>query len=199
MKIVADVAATNTEYSDLFVPRRITHPMPFFGDPTTAQFATIGVNPSADEFGSGRWPSSVTVQELDARCVNYFSNPVPPNDWFHGYEDPVNKNKALNILGHSYMRDTVHLDLSPRPTISMGTLSKTPVLRTLFLKMASTDMQWFLSALALCSNLKAAIMSGSVTNAHYFDEFLRKHMPSGYTLKLRLRSQSDGEPRRCTT
>ena len=98
----------------------------------------------------------------------------------------VNKDKALNILGHSYKRDTVHLDLTPRATIAMGTVSKTPSLKTRFLEMVINDMQqWFLSALALCSNVKAAIMSGSVTNEHYFDEFLCKYLPQGHSLKLK--------------
>ena len=104
--------------------------------------------------------------------------------WFAGYERPPNTqgpDEALNILGHSYRTDTVHLDLSPRATKAMSTVD-----RPSFLGMVSTDLQWFLSVVTLCKNVKAVIMSGSVTNAHYFDEFLSKYLPTGYSLKLNI-------------
>jgi hypothetical protein len=186
-QVVAGVAATNAQYSSLFRPGLRTHPLLYWGDPTTAQVATFGVNPSAAEFTTGRWPQScLTVAQLDNRLINYFNNPhVPPHRWFDGYEN------ALNILGHSYKRqnkrDTVHLDLSPRATKAMGTLNDTPLLRTLFLQMVSADLQWFLSALALCRNIRGAIMSGTVTNAYYFDKFLLSSLPPSHSLKLKAR------------
>ena len=100
----------------------------------------------------------------------------PAHPWFDGYE------KCLNILGHSYQTNAVHLDLSPRATKAMRSAD-----RTLFLQMIAADMQCFLSALALCGNLKAAVMSGSVTGKYYFDEFLTAHLPSAYSLKIRTR------------
>ncbi|MGO9097795.1 MAG: hypothetical protein ACLQGV_21540 [Bryobacteraceae bacterium] len=54
-----------------------------------------------------------------------------------------------------------------------------------FRQMIAADMQWFLSTLALCRNLKAAIMSGSVTGKCYFDEFLQAYLPPLHSLKLR--------------
>jgi hypothetical protein len=180
-QVVADVAATDALYLSLFRPNIDTHPLLYWGNPATARFATFGVNPSAAEFTKNRWPnSSLTVAELDARSVNYFNNPtVPPHPWFDGYET------ALNILGHSYKKqnhgDTVHLDLSPRATKAMSTVD-----RITFLKMVAADLRWFLSALTLCTQVKAAIMSGSVTGAHYFDEFLCKYLPMGYSLKLNI-------------
>jgi hypothetical protein len=182
-QVVAGVARTNAQYLPLFWPNVNTVPILFWGDPTTAQYATFGVNPSADEFKTGRWPNKVTVPQLDHRSVNYFTNAVAPDDWFEGYEDTRNASKVLNVLGHSYRHNTVHIDLTPRATIAVETISKNPALRTLFLQMVAADIQWFFSTIALCSNLKGAIMSGTVTNAHYFDKFLKKHLPTGYSLK----------------
>ena len=181
-QVVAGVAATNAQYWNLIRPTIAAHPIPYWGDPKTAICATFGVNPSAEEFTQGRWPqSTLTVTQLHYRLVHYFNNPlVPPHRWFNGYET------ALNILSHSYRTDTVHLDLSPRATIAMSKVD-----RPLFLSMVSEDLKWFLSALALCTNVKSAIMSGSVTNAHYFDEFLRKYLPTGYSLRLRIAFAAD--------
>lgn len=178
------VSANNSQYASLFKPESVTHPIFYFGNPQTAEIATCGVNPSATEFVPGRWPRHLTDAQLDARCLDYFSGNVPPHNWFDGYEDPINGGKALNILGRSYRTDAVHLDLSPRATISMGRVSNSKTLRPLFLKMLADDMQWFLLWLAHCPNLKAAIMAGTVTKAHYFDEFLSKHLPSGYSLRV---------------
>lgn len=179
-QVVAGIAATNAQYTALFGPNLSIHALPYWGDPISARFATFGVNPSADEFSARRrWPNAMTVAGLDDRLVNYFTRPtIPHHRWFDGYEN------ALNILGHSYkgdQPDTVHLDLSPRATKAMGRVD-----RAQFLGMVAADLRWFLSALALCSNAKAAIMSGSVTGAHYFDEFICKYLPSGYSLKLRV-------------
>ena len=127
----------------------------------------------------------MTLAQLDDRSVNYFNHSIPPNDWFDRYDDRVNNDKALNILGHSYKSDTVHLDLTPRATIPVGKVNEKLSLRKRFLEMVITDLQWFVSALALCSSVKAAIMSGTVTKEHYFDEFLCKYLPQGHCLKLK--------------
>ena len=186
-QVVAATAATNAVYSSLFWPNVITFPVLYFGDPTTARFATFGVNPSADEFRNGRWPVHITVPQLDHRSARYFNNSVPPNDWFEGYEDTRNNANALNLLGYSYRRDAVHIDLTPRATIAAETITKNPVSKRLFLQMISADVRWFFSAIALCSNLKGAIMSGTVTNEYYFDELVKKLLPSGYSLNVNIR------------
>jgi hypothetical protein len=180
-QVLTGATATNAQYAALLKPNITTHPLPYWGDPPAARIATFGVNPSAMEFtGNRQWPTNMTVAQLDTRAVMYFRNPnVPPHRWFEGYDDPRNGNKALNILGYSYRVDAVHLDLSPRATRAMGTAD-----RKHFIQMVAADMQWFLVALTFCRNLKGAIMSGSVTGVHYFDEFLSKYLPSGYTLKL---------------
>ena len=60
-----------------------SYPLLYWGDPTTARFATFGVIPSADEFrASRRWPASMTLAQLDDRLLKYFNHSVQPNDWF---------------------------------------------------------------------------------------------------------------------
>ena len=92
-------------------------PIPYFGNPLIAEFATFGVNPPA-KLTWKRWPvANLTVQHLDTRLVEYFRNrTVPAHPWFDGYDKP------LSILRHSYRSDkadTAHLDLSPRATKAM--------------------------------------------------------------------------------
>jgi len=177
-QLIDNVTATNTQYAALLKPGVNTCPIPYFGNWTTAEFATFGVNPSATEFSGNRWPDSAAgAARLNDRLVNYFSNPVvPAHRWFHGYE------KCLNILSHSYQADTVHLDLSPRATRGMGSVD-----RDLFIGMVAADLRWFISSLKLCQRAKAAIMSGSVTGRYYMDELLKRHLPEPYTLRLRQR------------
>ena len=177
-QLVNYVAATNGKYAALHKAGVNTCPIPSFGNCATAEFATFGVNPSATEFSRNRWPESVLgVARLNHRLINYFNNPdVPAHRWFDGYE------KCLNILGHSYQADTVHLDLSPRATRSMGSTD-----RDLFSGMVAEDLPWFISSLKLCQRAKAAIMSGSVTGKYYMDEFLKQHLPQPYSLTLRRR------------
>ena len=184
-QIVTAFNATNPQYSTLIPSSINPQPIPYFGDPVSAEFATFGVNPSAAELTWSRWPlATMTVQQLDSRLVEYFKNPtVPAHPWFNGYEKPSNvsgPNMALDILGRSYQTDTVHLDLSPRPTKAMGTIPP-----SVFLPMIAADMQWFLLTVALGRNLKAAIMAGSVTNRYYFHEFLRYYFPGSHSLELR--------------
>lgn len=174
--IMTSVNATNHKYSTLMKPGINPQPIPYFGDPLTARVATFGVNPSATELTWARWPmAGLTWQQLDARLVNYFRNPAaPPHPWFDAYE------RVFKKLSHSYRTDAVHLDLSSRATKSMGSVDPKA-----FIEMVVADMGWFLSALALAKNLKAAIMSGSVTKKYYFDEFLRAHLPPSHRLTLR--------------
>jgi hypothetical protein len=198
------VTATTHQYSVLLPTNINPQPILYFGDPWTAEFATIGLNPAAAELTWQRWPhASMTDQELDARCVDYFRKPtVPPNDWFDGYELPANTKgpaKALNLLGRSYLNDAVHLDLSPRATVPRSTMAGQ--LRTgkitkatfnnfvqSFRAMVAADLTWFFSALALCPTLKAAIMAGTVANdarRDYLYQVLQANLPSGYSLTAR--------------
>jgi len=176
---------TEARFTSLLRTGVNTHPLLYFGDPISARFATFGVNPSAAEFTPSRWPkSTMSNEELDKRSVDYFKNPdVPPHPWFDGYE------KALKQLGHSYKTDTVHLDLSPRATKSMGSVD-----RKQFLQMIESDMKWFLQSLGLCRDLQAVIISGSVTGKYYFDEFLLAKLtnPFGFKLRTQLGAQKRG-------
>jgi len=132
-----------------------SYPLLYWGDPVCARFATFGLIPSADEFRKSRqWPDSMSLAQLDDRSVNYFNHSVPPNDWFDRYDDRVNKDKALNILCHSYQSDTVHLDLTPRAMIAVGKVNEKWSLRKRFLEMAISDLRWFVSALALSAPSK---------------------------------------------
>jgi hypothetical protein len=180
-----------------------SQPIPYFGDPLTAEFATFGVVPSAAELTWSRWPqANMTVEQLDTRLVEYFKKPVvPPDDWFDGYERPPNTlgaDKALNLLGHSYRNDAVHLDLSPRATVSRSTVARQAREKRItkddyngfverFRELVAADTQWFLAVLALCRNVKAAIMAGSITNdpRDYFDRFVEAHLPQSHSLALR--------------
>jgi hypothetical protein len=52
--------ATNQQYAKakLFPPDINPQPILYFGDPLTAEFATFGANPSADELTWKRWPNN---------------------------------------------------------------------------------------------------------------------------------------------
>ena len=55
-------------------------------------------------------------------------------------------------------------------------------------EMVAADLPWFLSALGLCRNVKAAIMAGTVgkdPKKDYLDTLLQEHLPPLYSLKLR--------------
>jgi len=202
-QVVTGCKATNHEYARLMSSDINPQPILYFSDPLTAEFATFGINPSAAELRWSRWPeANLTVQQLDTRLVNYFKNPmVPPNDWFDGYEKPsssLGPDRALNLLRHSYRVDTVHLDFSPRATVARSTVSRQLKEKKIttddynsfverLREMVAADLQWFLSALALCRNVKGAIMAGAVTNdsRDYLDRFLQAHLPPSHSLKLR--------------
>ena len=199
------VNTTNQQYAaaKLFPPDINHQPLLYFGDPMTAEFATFGANPSARELTWKRWPNpNMTVQELDAWSVSYFNN--HPHPWFGSYEEIRNgaSPKALNLLGRSYRTDTVHLDFSPRATVARSTMGSRLKAKKItraeydtfvqrYREMEAADLPWFLSALTLCQNVKAAIMAGSVGNdpkKDYLDILLQDtlhqaHLP--YSLKQR--------------
>lgn len=184
-RVITEVNATNQQYAGakLFPLNINPQPILYFNDPMAARFATFGVNPAAAELRLRRWPNlQMSVEELDRRLVCYFTNPdVLPNNWFDSYDGP---NKALNLLGHSYRVDTVHLDFSPRATTPRTTAAKKlskadyKLFVQRFRGMVAADLQWFVAVLGLCQNIKAAIMAGAVTNDRrdYLDEFLQRHV-----------------------
>jgi hypothetical protein len=76
LRYVARVVSYERESREQFaVPYRTNvtaHPITFFGDVTRAKVLTVGINPSWTEFVNGRWPSTVTTEELTHRLVTYF-------------------------------------------------------------------------------------------------------------------------------
>jgi hypothetical protein len=174
-EIMAGVAAPNSLASGLPNPETCGYPIPYFGDPSRALIATIGVNPSATEFGSNRWSRKIDVaSDLDAVLVQYFNDPsAPPHPWFSGWSN------VLRMLGHSYSTDAVHLDLSPRATKAMRSIETDT-----FVRMVANDLLWLPSTLGLCPQIRGALISGSVTKKYYIDEFLRRYLRSPWSLKL---------------
>ena len=158
-------AKTNQQFSANFKPGIRTHASPFFGDPATAQIATIGVDPSWTEYRSARWASVQTPTQV-ARCLtSYFTAPLAQwHPYFQRWE------VSLNHLGRSFTRDAVHIDLSPRPTIAMRNVPDPEA----FERMLLGDSRWIILTLRLFPNIKAVLMAGSVSNRHYIDEFLAR-------------------------
>jgi len=92
-------------------------PISFFGNPATALVATIGANPSSEEFSTiRRWPK-VTKENRGAskeRLKTYFNRKPAADDWF----DPWTIGLAL--LDCSYKEGTAaHFDVSYRPTTAI--------------------------------------------------------------------------------
>lgn len=118
-------------------------PVPFFGDPTTATFATLGINPSNREFvdpngtelsGKHRrfhtlrsleiadWSETGPdhVKEIYDACENYFRR-NPYDNWFKSLD------RVLSHSGYSYYGNAAnacHLDLIPYATgVKWGALT----------------------------------------------------------------------------
>ena len=100
-----------------------TTPVVSFGDFTSSHIATIGINPSSNEFMTGasllplgkkRLADSEIAQanfaEIWHGCQNYFQTPNTYWKWFRPLED------LLKVIGHSYLDSACHLDLSPWAT-----------------------------------------------------------------------------------
>jgi hypothetical protein len=181
LKDVMTSVGRDDRYTDL-LPNLRTHPIPYFGNPAHAVVATIGRNPSATEFSffqSTRWSRpELTPQELDQVLCRYFTDPAsPPHPWFDTWT------YCLKRLGHSYKKDTVHLDLSPRATRMKRNAS--PELKLLFANMIVEDLRWFFDALKLCPYVRVILMAGIVTDVSYIGEFLHDHAPDGYSFQQR--------------
>lgn len=162
---IDDMSATWPEYQDLR-PVVSTHPIPFFGDIKNARVLTVGVNPSAGEFSKKRsWPDKMTPNELNNRLQNYFvSEQHRQHKWFDTWE------QALKPLEVSYQKGAAHIDLSPRPTVSMSQAN-----RNTFLTMMKQDAQWFFELLSVLSEYNAPrllLLSGTVASRYYMDEFV---------------------------
>jgi hypothetical protein len=136
-------------------------PIPFFGNPATALVATVGVNPSSQEFdASRRWPVVMKANRgaWKRRLKSYFNHATPADDWF----DPWTF--GLAMLGVSYVEGTAaHLDVSYRPTKAM---LKNPMTdRVEFRRMVERDAAWFFRLLLLCRNLRVLLTFGPLISA----------------------------------
>ena len=100
-----------------------TTPVVSFGDFTVARIATLGINPSSNEFMSSSGLLSNDKKRLadwengkpaDAdvwlKCQNYFRGPNAYWRWFQPLED------LLSSVDSSYKKNACHLDLSPWAT-----------------------------------------------------------------------------------
>jgi hypothetical protein len=157
---------TNYIYKDMFPQKSIVYPIPFFGDIENAKVITIGVNPSAKEFGINRyWPNNLSVEALSERLRNYYSlNRPPPHPWFEQWEI------ALNHLSLSYYKSTAaHIDLSFRPTSSISKIDDYEKV----CEMIKYDMEWFFQALKYAKNVKLLLMAGTVTKKYYINKFIQ--------------------------
>lgn len=178
--LVESIAAYEREtwplYVDLRADGAITHPIPFFGDISTALVLTVGVNPSATEFVNRDWPGHLRAEELAARLLSYFAAgaPVPPHPWFAKWTEP------LSALGVAHGQGAAHIDLSPRATRSM---SVCPVDR--FLTMMHRDVSSFFATLAVCREARLLVLAGTVTKRHYLHRYLARAAPEyGYAVSI---------------
>jgi hypothetical protein len=133
-------------------------PIPFFGNPATARVATIGANPSSEEFKPNRkWPKVTKANRgaWKSRLKNYFNHSLAPDDWF----DPWTVGLAL--LDCSYKEGTAaHFDVSYRPTTAMLTNKNTDPKE--FHAMVVQDVQWIFKILPLCPNLRLLLTMGPI-------------------------------------
>ena len=152
-------------------------PVPFFGNPATALVATIGVNPSSEEFVPNRhWPE-VNARNRGAwkkRLKNYFHQATPAHDWF----DPWTIGLAL--LDCSYKEGTAaHFDVSYRPTKAM--LRNKTTNPKEFRQMIERDSAGLFHLLLLCPRLCGLLVFGPVVRCNGSMEslagFIRKSAP----------------------
>ena len=131
-------------------------PIPFFGNPTKAVIATVGVNPSSDEFAPDRrWGGVKRPADWKRRLRDYFTNDVPAHEWFEPWRI------GLGLLGVSYkQRTAAHFDVSYPPATAMLTNPRTD--REEFRRMVERDAAWFFKLLLLCPNLKLLLTFGPV-------------------------------------
>lgn len=136
-------------------------PVPFFGNPATAVVATVGVNPSSEEFAAKRkWPAASLKNRgtWKTRLKDYFHNAIPPDDWFEPWS------LGLALLDCSYEAGTAaHFDVSFRPTKAMLKNASTDPKE--FRTMVERDVQWLFKLLPLCPKLRMLLTMGPIVGA----------------------------------
>ena len=187
LKALAHVRSSAHLFKDLNVTGVSTAPIPFFGDISSAEILTVGVNPSWTEFKDRLWPAlPPSADYLECRLRNYFQLRVPPpHPWFGVWEEALN-----NLEWSSYRTNAAHIDISPRPTPFMRHVN---IKR--FQEMATYDIGLLFEALSICSRAKLLMIAGTVTKDFWIDEFLAKEAPKhGYELVDKPR-RSSGQAR----
>jgi len=151
-------------------------PIPFFGNPTKAVVATIGVNPSSGEFASNRnWAAVDCTKTWKLRLKDYFTDRATlPHKWFDTWR------AGLKLLGVSYESGTAaHFDVSYRATKAM--LRNQTTDRREFRHMVERDVAWLFRLLPLCPKLRRLLVYGPVVRHNGQTEslagFVRKSAP----------------------
>jgi hypothetical protein len=135
------------------------HPIPFFGNVSTARIITVGLNPSSGEFEPWRcWPEKLDAQELTSRLVGYFRHTHPrPHPWFAELQE------ALSIINCPYSLAAAHIDVSPWPTLAPSTLKKrknSVKMLDLYNKMIEAEVRQLPNFIKKCKNLKLVLIIG---------------------------------------
>jgi len=183
--VVSHVTRTSSDAAQFARVGLTVHPIPFFGDPTTATVLTVGVNPSAAEFVGRSWPDQISIEDLEARLVGYFSrHDVPPHRWFSVWSE------ALCNLRASHQAGASHLDLSSRPTAAMSSIADWRA----FGRLVEEDARWFFRLLPLCRSAKVLLMAGCVTKRWYMHDFIARIAPR-YEYRLTGSADPNGEGR----
>lgn len=162
----AYVAQTDAHYARNYKAGVRTHPIPFFGDLSTATVLTVGLNPSATEFEGRGWPETLDDAALTERLVRYFER--PPHPWFAAWEE------ALAVIGASYRRNAAHIDVSPRATRSASSVPD-PLL---FEEMLARDLPWMLRLIEAAPQARLLLLAGTANRREYLNEFIAKRLPA---------------------
>lgn len=130
---------------------------------------------------------------LLGRLKNYFSLKIDRHGFFDVWE------KALNLLGHSYLTDAAHVDVSPRPLISMQTIGKLGrkdsrghkklyeyrKCKAQFQCALESDVKWLFELIQHIPDLTCILMAGNlIISPAHLDLWLKLHTPSGWRLSL---------------
>jgi hypothetical protein len=169
--------------ANFYVENQLRSPIPFFGDLAKASYLTVSVNPSSQEFRPSRgWtePDVTNTTRLAFRLVNYFRNPkVAPHPWFGEFEE------ALRVGGHSFLTDTAHVDLSPRPTRWMTGFDDGGQNAELFIQMLNNDLRIFAESIKHCEELKeiwfvGVLITETTGQRMAVGDFARKYLPQEF-------------------
>ena len=178
-KTISHVSETNHEYSPLMRVGIETYPIPFFGCMSDARVVTLGLNPSCNEFRNRKW-DGITNENLWEKLVGYFASQDPPPHRYFGVWTA-----AISHINASYLKDTVHLDLSPRATRAAGQFQTEPSI-SLFIKMLREDAHIWLGAVEAMQEIEIILSAGSATKKYFINEFIKSELND-----LRIRLEGD--------